>query len=91
LAFEPAPACKAFNSINGTITTMATFGYQSQIIFDMPTNNPNWQGGVNTNYYFHLPDGKYGRMNFQFLPWNGVITIHGLINPTGSRNLEPAQ
>jgi hypothetical protein len=64
-------------------------GYQSQIIFDMPTNNPNWQGGVNTNYYFQLPGGKYGRMNFQFLPWNGVFTIHGFINPLGSRYLEP--
>jgi hypothetical protein len=64
-------------------------GYQSPIIFDMPTNNPDWQGKVNTNYYFQLPDGKYGRMSFEFLPWNGVFTIHSLINPSGSRYLEP--
>jgi hypothetical protein len=63
--------------------------YQSSIVFDMPTNNPDWQGKVNTNYYFQLPDGKYGRMSFEFLPWNGVYTIHSFINPSGSRNLEP--
>lgn len=64
-------------------------GYQPQLVFDMPTNNPDWQGIVKTNYYFQLPDGKYGRMSFEFLPWNGVYTINSLINPTGSRNLEP--
>lgn len=63
--------------------------YQSPLIFDMPTNNPEWQGEIHTNYYFQLPDGKYGRMSFEFLPWNGVFTIHSLINPSGSRNLEP--
>jgi hypothetical protein len=63
-------------------------GYQSPIVMDMSTNNPNWQGNVNTNYYFQLPDGKYGRMDFQFLPYNGVFTIHSYVNPTGSRDLE---
>ena len=64
-------------------------GYQPIQGFDMQTNTPDWQNGVNTNYYFQLPDGKYGRMFFEFIPWNGVFTIHSLINPSGSRNLEP--
>jgi hypothetical protein len=66
-------------------------GYTSVLVFDMQTNNPNWQGNVKANYYLQLPNGKYGRMSFEFLPWNGVFTIHSLINPSGSRNLEPLQ
>jgi hypothetical protein len=65
-------------------------GYRPSIIMDMPTNAPNWQGNVNTEYYFQLGNGEYGRFELDFLPYNGVFTVHSAINPTGSRNLEPA-
>ncbi len=65
-------------------------GYQPSIVMDMSTNNPNWQGTVKSKYYLQLPDGKYGRIDFDFLPYNGVFTIKSWINPSGSRNLEPA-
>jgi hypothetical protein len=65
-------------------------GYEPMMVVDMSTNNPDWQGKMNTNkFYFELSDGKYGRFDFEFLPYNGVFTVTSFINPTGSRNLEP--
>jgi hypothetical protein len=66
-------------------------GYQSPIVIDMPATNQNWQGEVRNKYYIQLPDGKYGRFDFYLLPRNGVFTVQSAINPSGSRNLEPAQ
>ena len=64
-------------------------GYQPSIVLNMPATNQNWQSEVRSKYYIHLPDGKYGRIDFYLLPYNGVITVHSAINPSGSRNLEP--
>ena len=64
-------------------------GYQPSIVIDMPATNQNWIGTLRTKYYVQLPDGKYGRIDFYLLPYNGVFTISSSINPTGSRNLEP--
>ncbi len=64
-------------------------GYQSSIVIDMPATNQTWLGDLRTKYYIHLPDGKYGRIDFYFLSYNGVFTVHSGINPTGTRNLEP--
>ena len=64
-------------------------GYQPSIVIDMPATNQNWQGEVRSKYYIQLPDGKYGRIDFYLLPRNGVFTVQTVINPTGSRNLEP--
>ena len=51
--------------------------------------NQGRQGEVRNKYYIHLPDGKYGRIDFYLLPYNGVFTVQSVINQTGSRNLEP--
>jgi hypothetical protein len=64
-------------------------GYQSPVVIDMQTNNPSWQGNVKSKYYLQLPDGKYGRIDFDFLPYNGVFTLKSWVNPSGSQNLEP--
>jgi len=64
-------------------------GYQPAVVIDMPATNLNWQGEVRSKYYIQLPDGKYGRIDFYFLSFNGVFTVQSAINPTGSRNLEP--
>jgi hypothetical protein len=66
-------------------------GYQSPIVIDMPATNQNWQGEVRSKYYIQLPDGKYGRIDFYLLSDNGVFTVQSVINPTGSRNLEPME
>jgi hypothetical protein len=66
-------------------------GYQPQVIFDEPTNNPEWKGSLKNKYYLQLPDGKYGRIDFEFLPYNGTFHIHSVVNPSGSHDLEPTQ
>jgi uncharacterized repeat protein (TIGR03803 family) len=63
-------------------------GYQSPLIIDMPKTNQNWQSEIRSKYYVQLRDGKYGRIEFYLLPYNGVFTIKSIINPAGSRNLE---
>jgi hypothetical protein len=63
-------------------------GYQPAIVIDMPATNQNWQGEVRCKYYIQLANGNYGRIDFYFLPYNGVFTVHSAINPSGSQNLE---
>jgi hypothetical protein len=65
-------------------------GYQPSFVIDMPATNQVWLGELRTKYYIQLPNGNYGRIDFYLLPYNGVITVHSAINPSGSRNLEPA-
>lgn len=65
-------------------------GYQSPLVIDMLATNENWQGDIRSKYYLQLPDGKYGRIDFYFSPYNGAFTVQSAINPTGSRNLEPS-
>lgn len=65
-------------------------GYQPSIVIDMPATNQVWQGEIRSKYYMQLPDGKCGRIDFYFSPFNGVFTVQSAINPTGSRNLEPS-
>jgi hypothetical protein len=64
-------------------------GYQPSIVIDMPATNQNWLGEIRSKYYVQLPDGKYGRIDFYLLPYNGVFKVQSAINPDGSRNLEP--
>ena len=64
-------------------------GYQPPVVIDMSTTNENWQGEVRSKYDIRLLDGKYGRIDFHFLPYNGAFTVQSAINPSGSRNLEP--
>src|SRR5436190_1143970 len=64
-------------------------GYQLPLVVDMPTTNKNWNSDIRTKYYIHLPDGKYGRVEIDFLAFNGGIRVHSVLNPSGSRYLEP--
>jgi hypothetical protein len=65
-------------------------GYQTPVVIDMLATNENWRGEIRRKYYLRLPDGKYGRIDFYLLPYNGAFTVQSAINPTGSRNLESA-
>jgi len=64
-------------------------GYQPSIVIDMPATNQNWQGEIRSKCYIQIANGNYGRIDFYLLAYNGVFTVHSVINPTGSRNLEP--
>ncbi len=64
-------------------------GYQAPLVIDMPATNKNWITDLRTKYYVHLPDGKYGRVEIDLMAYNGSIRVHSVVNPSGSRNLEP--
>lgn len=65
-------------------------GYQPSVVIDMPVTNQDWLSELRAKYYIQLPNGDYGRLDFYLLPYNGVFTVKSWVNPTGSRNLEPA-
>lgn len=65
-------------------------GYQPLVVIDMPATSQDWKGDIRTKYYIQLPDGRYGRIDFYFLAFNGVFAVQAAVNPTGSRNLEPS-
>jgi hypothetical protein len=66
-------------------------GYLPSIVIDMPATNQNWLGEIRSKYYIQLPNGKYGRIDFYLLPYNGVFEVQSAINPFGSLNLEPSK
>jgi hypothetical protein len=55
----------------------------------MPATNKNWMNELRTKYYVRLADGKFGRVEIEFMAFNGIIRVHSVVNPSGSRNLEP--
>lgn len=65
-------------------------GYQPAVVFDMTATGTNWTDDFRAKYYVHLPDGNFGCVDIYLLAYNGVFTVHSVINPTGARNLEPA-
>ena len=58
----------------------------------MPANRTNWTSDVDLKFYYRLPDGRYGRMTFSMIAGGDhFCMIDSVMNPSGSRNLEPAQ
>jgi hypothetical protein len=66
-------------------------GYESALTIDMPATNQPWQPEIRRKFFAKLADGSYGCFEMYLVSWNGVFTIQSSINPTGSRNLEPAE
>ena len=64
-------------------------GYHLPLVIDMPATNKTWINELRTKYYVRLADGKFGRVEIEFLAFNGVVRVHSVVNPSGSRNLEP--
>jgi hypothetical protein len=64
-------------------------GYTPSLAFSLQATNQNWRDDLTTKYYLRLPDGKYGRIDFYLLAFNGVFTVKSAINPSGARSLEP--
>jgi hypothetical protein len=65
-------------------------GYTSDAVVDMPASATNWTDDFRVKYYVHLSDGNFACVDIYLLADNGIFTVHSVINPTGSRNLEPA-
>ena len=65
-------------------------GYQPSVEVDMPATNSNWTEDFTSQFYVHLPGEKYAKINLYLSAYNGAFTVKSLINPSGSRDLEPA-
>jgi len=65
-------------------------GYQPSLTVDMPATNADWTEDFASQYYVQLPGDKYARINLNLSAYNGTFTLKSWINPSGSRDLEPA-
>ena len=67
-------------------------GYAPSIEIAMPADRPDWKSDVDVNFFYRLADGRYGRMTFSMIAGGQhFCMIDSVLNPSGSRNLEPAQ
>ncbi len=66
-------------------------GYAPSLEIAMPADRPDWQDAVDLKFYYRLADGSYGRMTFSMVAFgHHFCMIDSVLNPTGSRNLEPS-
>jgi hypothetical protein len=67
-------------------------GYGTSTDIVMPAERPDWRSDVDIKFYYRLPDGRYGRAAFSMVAGGDhFCMIDSLLNPSGSRNLEPLQ
>jgi hypothetical protein len=67
-------------------------GYVPSAEIKMPADLPDWKSDVDLKFFYQLPDGRYGRMTFSMIAGgHHFCMIDSVLNPSGSRNLEPAQ
>lgn len=65
-------------------------GYQPSIDINMPADTKGWQSQADLKFYFHLANGHYGRMTFSMVAGGQhFCMIDSVLNPRGSRDLEP--
>jgi len=83
----------------GLVLNDDPFPFQAPEKGYIPTNQitfvatrSNWTSDVDVNFYYQLADGNYGRTKFSMIAGgDNFCMIASLLNPTGSRNLEPVQ
>jgi hypothetical protein len=65
-------------------------GYRTSEAWNITTTN--WTDTVNQQYYVKLRNGNYGRINLRVIgvPSRAYFRMESYVNPSGSRNLEPA-
>ena len=57
----------------------------------MPADRPDWRNDVDLKFFYRLANGRYGRMTFSMIAGGDhFCMIDSVLNPSGSRNLEPA-
>jgi hypothetical protein len=65
--------------------------YTSSAEITMPTDRPDWKSDVDLKFFYRLADGRYGRMKFSMIAGGQhFCMIDSVLNPAGSRNLEPS-
>lgn len=65
-------------------------GYQPTAEINMPADQDGWKDDVDLKFFYRLADGRYGRMTFSMIAGGQhFCMIDSVLNPTGSRNLEP--
>jgi hypothetical protein len=69
-------------------------GYQPSWSFEMSSNNVPWKNQLEQDFYIQDSKGKYGHMHVDLTTTSKSaetgITIQTTLNPSGSKNLEPA-
>jgi hypothetical protein len=56
----------------------------------MPADRPDWRNDVDLKFFYRLANGRYGRMTFSMIAGGDhFCMIDSVLNPSGSRNLEP--
>jgi hypothetical protein len=66
-------------------------GYKSSIEIKMPANRTDWKSDVDLKFYYLLANGHYGRMTFSMIAGGQhFCMINSVLNPSGSRILEPS-
>jgi hypothetical protein len=66
-------------------------GYALTNEIAMPADRTNWTSDVDLKFYYRLADGRYGRMTLSMIAGGQhFCMIDSVLNPSGSRNLEPA-
>jgi hypothetical protein len=67
-------------------------GYKPTAEINMPADTQGWKDEVDLKFYYRLADGRYGRMTFSMIAGGQhFCMIDSVLNPTGSRNLEPME
>lgn len=67
-------------------------GYKPTAEINMPADVQGWKDDVDLKFYYRLADGRYGRMTFSMIAGGQhFCMIDSLLNPSGSRNLEPME
>jgi len=67
-------------------------GYKPTAEINMPAGAQGWKDDVDLKFYYRLADGRYGRMTFSMIAGGQhFCMIDSVLNPTGSRNLEPME
>jgi hypothetical protein len=65
-------------------------GYKPSTEITMPADRNDWTSDVDLRFFFRLADGRYGRMTFSMIAGGQhFCMIDSVLNPAGSRNLEP--
>ncbi len=65
-------------------------GYKPTLEINMPADSTNWNSQADIKFYYRLLDGRYGRIKFSMIAGGQhFCTIDSVLNPSGSRNLEP--
>lgn len=65
-------------------------GYALTNEIAMPADRTNWTSDVDLKFYYRLADGRYGKMKFSMIAGGQhFCMIDSVLNPSGSRNLEP--